>query len=160
MEIWKDIIGYEKLYQISNFGRVKSLRNVKGIKNKILILSKRCGYPCIELNNKRVAKKYNIHRLLAIHFIPNPHNLPLVEHLNDVKTDLRLENLIWSTYKDNNKRAFSNGINKGRTKLTETQVLEIRSIGKNMTKTKIGLIYGVTRVCISNVLKRKTHTNI
>lgn len=67
-EIWKDVPGYAGTYQVSNFGRVKSLR-------KVLKADLRKGYLYISLRNK----KFNIHRLVAIAFIPNPGNLPEIE---------------------------------------------------------------------------------
>lgn len=69
-EIWKDVPGYAGTYQVSNFGRVKSLR-------KVLKAGLRKGYLYISLRNK----KFNIHRLVAIAFIPNPGNLPEIDHI-------------------------------------------------------------------------------
>lgn len=70
-EIWKDVPGYAGTYQVSNFGRVKSLR-------KVLKAGLRKGYLYISLRNK----KFNIHRLVAIAFIPNPGNLPEIDHID------------------------------------------------------------------------------
>jgi hypothetical protein len=175
MEIWKSIESYEGIYEISNLGRVKSLeRYRKGKKNKDTIVKEkilkngiRAGYLCVELNKSGDAKKFNIHRLLAIHFIPNPNNLPIVEHLNDIKLDIRLENLIWSTYKSNNNRAISNGNNKGcigelqgRSVLTEKDIFIIRKIGKSKTQKEIAETYNVSRSNISAILRRKSWSHI
>ena len=89
-EIWKDIKGFEGLYQISSLGQVKSLR-----RNKILKPKKhRCGYLIIDLCNIGEKTKY-IHRLVAEAFIPNPHNLTQVNHKNENKKDNNVENLEW-----------------------------------------------------------------
>lgn len=102
VEIWKDIEGYEGLYQVSNFGRVKSLpRNttkggvIKPIKNKD-------GYLYIVLCQNGKVKTFKTHRLVAITFLNNPNNLPCVNHKNEIKTDNRLENLEFCSYQYNN----------------------------------------------------------
>lgn len=92
-EIWKDIKGYEGLYQISSFGRVKKTRN----KEKIMkgrIRGK--GYLAVTLLDKHGEKKdFYIHRLVAEAFIPNLDNLPQVNHKSEIKTDNNVENLEW-----------------------------------------------------------------
>lgn len=104
VEIWRDIKDYEGLYQVSNLGRVKSLeriikRKLKGnliIKECILIPSKDGGgYLHINLYKNKKYKTCLIHRLVAQAFIPNPENLPEVDHINTIRDDNRLENLHW-----------------------------------------------------------------
>jgi len=109
-EIWKDIKGYEGLYQVSNLGRVKSLdRMVKvygkrkmKIDEKILKPAiKRDGYCTVTLLNQGKRKYSRIHRLVAQQFIKNDYNKPEVNHKNGIKTDNRLENLEWMTTQEN-----------------------------------------------------------
>ena len=90
MEDWKDIPGYEGLYQISTLGRVK--RN-----ERILRPGKSRGYFTLLLCKERNYRRFYIHRLLALAFIPNPENKPEVDHINRVRDDNRLENLRWAT---------------------------------------------------------------
>lgn len=90
-EIWKDINGYNGLYQISNLGRVKSLN--KSIIKKLQTNEK--GYLKVTLANNKKRKTYFVHRLVALHFIPNINNLPQINHKNENKCDNRVENLEW-----------------------------------------------------------------
>lgn len=106
LEIWKDIDGYEGLYQVSNLGRVKSLNYKRTGKEKILKAGKNSdGYLQVGLHKQGEEKKYLVHRLVAQAFIPNPNNLPQVNHINEDKTDNRVEeqytNLEWINNFDN-----------------------------------------------------------
>lgn len=98
VEIWKDIRGYEGLYQVSNGGRVRSLPR-KGVRtSRILIPGKhKKGYLYVGLTCNGVRKMHKVHRLVAEAFIPNPHNYPQVNHLDEVKTSNNAANLEWCT---------------------------------------------------------------
>ena len=97
-EIWKDIAGYEGLYQISNIGMIKSLCNGK---ERILKAGNNgLGYMFVYLCNDGKKKMYYIHRLLAEAFIPNPDNLPTVDHIDRNRTNNTVENLRWATQKE------------------------------------------------------------
>ena len=90
IEEWKDIFGYEGMFQISSFGRVKSLIRIYVKKEKIMMPNKnRDGYYLIGFSDKlskRKHKTYSIHRLVATHFIPNPNNLRVINHIDFNKT--------------------------------------------------------------------------
>lgn len=96
MEEWKDIEGYEGLYQVSNEGRVKSLGNNKSRKEKILKgVKNNMGYLQVQLwKDGKPVMKY-IHRLIAEAFLENPQNLQEVNHKNENKTNNCVENLEW-----------------------------------------------------------------
>lgn len=108
-EVWKDIVGYEGLYQISNLGRVKSLERIIKRKNGInqhfkeKILSKWTGeYVFTNLSKNGKGKTYSIHNLVAKAFIPNPNNLPCVNHKDENKHNNNVSNLEWCDYIYNN----------------------------------------------------------
>ena len=99
MEEWKDIKGYEGIYQISNKGRVKSLHYGK---EKILSGTPiKGGYLFINLSKNGKTKPFYIHRLVAQAFLPNPDNLPDVNHKDEDKTNNYVENLEWCSRKYN-----------------------------------------------------------
>lgn len=101
-EEWRDVVGYEGLYQVSNYGEVKSLANDKGKKEKILKPSiDGKGYKCVILCMNGTRKVCKIHRLVAIAFIPNPNNYPIVNHKDENKINNNVNNLEWCTNKYN-----------------------------------------------------------
>ena len=127
-EIFKDIFGYENLYQISNFGRVKSLKreNVfycglrkeylkRSVKEKILNYSKsNRGYLQVCLTKNGKSKTFLVHRLVAKTFIENVYNKSQVNHIDGNKENNSVNNLEWCTSSENNKHAFVLGLNKPR----------------------------------------------
>lgn len=112
-EIWKDIKGYEGLYQVSNLGKVRSLdrkviqfngfRNIERLyKGRILKTSKSAnGYKRVILYDINKKKTVNIHRLVAEVFVPNPTNLPQINHIDEDKTNNCDNNLEWCNSKYN-----------------------------------------------------------
>ena len=105
-EIWKPVVGYEGLYEVSSYGRVRSLDRYDSrnhfCKGKILKLQTAGrGYLSVELSSNGKTKKFLVHRLVAEAFITNPDNLPEVNHINEDKTNNRVDNLEFCNHKYN-----------------------------------------------------------
>lgn len=139
-EIWKDILGYEDYYEVSNTGLIR---------RKAYIMKCRLtndGYPAITLcgGGKQLSK--TIHRLVAEAFLENPENKPQVNHKDGIKANAMISNLEWMTASENIKHALDLGL-KNKTwqdgekninsKLTREQVLDIREKCKTMKISKV-----------------------
>ena len=104
-EIWKDIVGYEGRYKISNLGNVLSTGNyINGRKHKERLVKTRKnkgGYVTVCLYTGQIGRTCMLHRLIAEAFIPNPQNKPFIDHINTIRDDNRISNLRWCTAKEN-----------------------------------------------------------
>lgn len=117
-EIWKDVPGYEGYYQVSNLGKVRSVDRefVNSIGRHCILkgmpIAPRIekGYYRLGLGKHQEKKMFNVHRLVALAFIPNPSNYNTVNHINGNKTDNRAENLEWCSIKQNVVHAFQNNL--------------------------------------------------
>jgi hypothetical protein len=148
-EIWKDIKGYEGLYQVSNLGRVKSIHfnHSKKATEKILKLIKdRDGYVDAFLYKNGKVKHFRMHRLVAKAFIPNPNNLPQINHIDENVNNNRVDNLEWCTvgyninYGKRNEKV-SNAL-KGRKRSEEYKKNLSKSISKSIGKKIICITTG------------------
>lgn len=101
IEEWKDIDGYEGLYQVSNLGRIKSFHPRYKSERILKLHAYTNGYLFIGLHKNNTTKQVMIHRLVANAFCPNPNNLPVVMHLDDNNQNNVYTNLQWGTQKDN-----------------------------------------------------------
>ena len=139
-EIWKDIKNYEGLYQVSNLGQIRRIKFINNIteKDKITIISQgfqNSGYlkVCLYKNDKM--KNKLVHRLVAETFIPNPNNLPFVNHKDGNKQNNKVDNLEWCTQSENMKHAYKNGLTKayakGKYGKDSLKAIKINMLDKN-----------------------------
>lgn len=118
MEIWKDILGYEGLYQISSLGRVKSLERLKENHTKIQVVPEKIkslrkikqGYLLVDLYKNNIQTTFRVHRLVADNFLINYENKETVNHINGDKADNRVSNLEWATPKEQNEHFYKNNL--------------------------------------------------
>lgn len=164
IEQWKDIPDYDKKYQASTLGRVKSSMPHNGTFERILRQTPtKKGYVSCGLYKNKKRGSFLIHRLIAITYIPNPENLPEVNHKKGDKKDNRPCAIEWSTHDDNISHAVENSlIQKGekchRSKLTEKQVLEIRE--SSLMQKDLAMIYKISTTSISGIKRRLYWTHI
>ena len=138
MEHWKDISGYEGIYQVSNFGRIKSLERVLVYSNgrkarhreriKSQPLDCKTEYRIAVLSKKNIQRAFKISRLVAKAFVSNPSAHPVVNHIDGDKKNDHFLNLEWCTYSYNNLHAFDLGLSKR--KLSHTGISWDKSRGK------------------------------
>ena len=110
-EIWKPIKGFEGSYEVSTLGNVRSVDRVIVYPNggkrlrkgrELSQATNARGYKCVVLCTQKTRKDYTVHRLVAQTHIPNPQNLPCVNHKDEITTNNNVNNLEWCTYKYNN----------------------------------------------------------
>lgn len=177
-EIWVDVNGFEKYYQVSNkgsvrskdrvtYGRNKSVRTVKG---RVLTQEiTRGGYCRVSLSvNGKIYRK-SVHRLVATSFIsPQPLKEKQVNHIDSCKKNNRVENLEWVTPSQNKKHSYQSntsdkkGENHHHTKLTNVEVLKIRrlyDIGE-YTQKELGVMFGQSRRNIGKIVNKTNWKHI
>ena len=181
-EVWKDIKNYEGIYQVSNLGRIKALERVwYSGRNKSCrkerpehIMRYRVGvgtgYCLIKLTKDGKEQHCLIHRLVAEAFIPNPNNLPEVNHKDGNKENNRIDNLEWVTSRENKIHAQKNNLIKPRVQfktrvyLTEKQIKWIRlnyiPRDSEFGGSALAKKFNVDRSVITNIIQGHTFKNI
>ena len=129
-EIWKPIKGYDGLYEVSNYGSIRSVDRItcngKKLKSKVFSTKAKENYITCRLSKNGKVKSFRIHVLVAETFIPNPENKPCVNHIDGNKQNNRVENLEWVSYSENMKHAYKKGL--------------VKNINRKLTKEDIDYI--------------------
>lgn len=157
------IKGYENLYWITSDGE---------------IISKKCtlkpslnsnGYPSVSLSKDNYQRTKPVHKLIALHFIPNPDNLPQINHINGIKTDYRISNLEWCTAKHNMQHAWRTGLITTDAHDTKTAKLTIKEVHEiyllcihRIDRRLIARLYGVSIFTVKGIREHKhwKHLNL
>lgn len=130
LEIWRDIEGYEGIYQVSNLGNVRTLKWYGGTQVKSIAQTDNgTGYKKVALSKQGKQKQLLVHRLVAMAFIPNPNNYEFVNHKDEDKTNNVVDNLEWCTksynsiyylnYKPERKKEYANRFKKNPSPMTQ-----------------------------------------
>lgn len=118
-EIWKDVVGYEGYYQVSNLGNFRSLDRIIKYKKdglrlypgkSLLLEPTKDNYRRIVLMKEGIKARYMAHRLVAQAFIPNPNNKPCINHIDGCKYNNIVSNLEWCTASENCQHAINTGL--------------------------------------------------
>ena len=179
-EIWKDIEGYKGLYQVSNLGRVRSLDrrvirpdgSIMSFRGRMLKQGLTPKFYLKVYPSKRSKKEsLQVHRLVALSFIPNPENKSDVNHIDGNKQNNNVKNLEWATALENQLHAYKNGLkhakhgeSNGMHKLKEPQVLWIREHyiprSREFGQRALGGKFGIDKSIIRDITNRKTWKHI
>ena len=165
MEIWKDIVGYEGIYQVSDLGKVKSLQkkiphlgSYRIINESILKGSiTEYGYIVYKLGGKLNGRMYFGHRLVAKNFLGIVNEKNVVNHKNGIKTDNRLENLEWCTQLENVIHSYKMGLSNnygeknGNNILTTEQAIKIKYHLSHLSQKQIAEIYNIKQNTVSQI---------
>lgn len=182
LEIWRSILGFEGRYEVSSFGRARSVDRVitrvhsgkiQNIpcKGRVLSAFSCFGYPGVALTAKHKAKIS--HLVLEAFVSPRPEGM-LALHRDDNRENNKLSNLYWGTYSQNWADAVNNShqslnrlrthitsVNRRKRKLTDEQVAQVRALSvKNLTKYKIEQITGIHRATVALILQGKTYVDL
>lgn len=161
-EIWKDIESYEGLYKVSNFGRIKSLLSWDGHayiqKEKILnpyrqLAGKNYYRSVICLTKNKIRKQYKVHKLVAEAFIPNPNNLPIINHIDGNPLNNKADNLEWCTQKHNIKHSLESELKLNVIKTIDRETMvDLLNCGKSYDD--IAEILGIAKGTVFNYIKK------
>jgi hypothetical protein len=161
----RKIQGFEN-YEVDELGQVWSLpkKTRKGTRLIKALRHPKTGYMYLDLCKDGGIKKFTVHRLVALAYLPNPENKPQVNHINGDKTDNRLENLEWCTRSENQKHSIdiglrsTKGVKNSQCKLTEQDVLYIRNSKEN--GSILAKKFNISHPTICDIRKGRSWTHI
>lgn len=167
MEIWKWVPGFEGEYEVSNQGGIRSYVQ-SALPRPIKTFRRATGYRAVSLGAGYIEL---VHRIVAIAFIPNPLDLPYVNHKNAIKTNNRVENLEWVTQQENVQHAIRMGLRRpnpargetaNQSNLNDGDVLTIRKLysKSGLSQRAIAKQYGISKHSVYSIVNRLSWTHI
>ena len=157
VEVWKPIVNYEGLYEVSNLGNVRGVDRLDPIgrisRGKIFSTKATKNYITVRLSKCGNIKTFRIHRLVAEAFIPNPDGKPCVNHIDGNKQNNHVSNLEWCSYSENMKHAYKNGLCEPQRKLTDEDIQEIISQKGKVSCKALSKKYNVSFQLICEIWK-------
>lgn len=175
-EVWKDIPGYDGLYQCSNLGRFRAPAKIENSDRRYCVRKEKIlkatyegnGYLQIGLAIEKKQVRFLAHRLIAAAFIPTVEGKDFVNHINGIKDDNRVENLEWVTKSENTIHSFkiglqdNQGTNHPQAKIDDHAVREIRIKYKSGLYSSRGLAseYSMSKTSILDIIKHKAWSHV
>lgn len=158
-EVWKPVVGYEGLYEVSNLG------SIRGVKRGKLLKPGKGKYLFVVLCKDGIRHETSVHRIVATAFCPNPDNKPEVNHINEIKTDNRAENLEWCTRVENlmwgtgaRRRAMSQVNHPSKSKQIEQFSLDGKSVRVFPSTHEMERLTGFDRAAVYRAITGKRPT--
>jgi len=168
LEEWKPVLEYEEIYCVSSSGRIKRIAPGRGTYPGLILKpdARSNGYISVELWRDGKNKRISIHRLVAAAFIPNSENFPVVNHLNGIRDDNRVENLEWTTRSENNFHAARRsgayrGEKNGRSIVTREIVKSVRKMVSDGAKqVDVARHFNISRYHVNLIVHKKIWKHI
>ncbi len=163
-ERWKDVVNYEGIYQVSDFGNVRNTKTKRLVKQRDKTDNRRATlnkYKQVSLYSNMIITVKQVQRIVAEAFIPNPNNKPLVNHKDNVKRNNTIDNLEWVTASENVLHAFNNGFRDSgngekhgyrKLKPEDKKAIKTRYNKRTCTRKELAKEYNVTTASIDRIL--------
>lgn len=163
--MWKQVVGYEGYYEVSDDGQVRSVDRaiqckdgVHHIKGRVMKQSLSVGYYVVNLRKPGSTKIALVHRLVADAFLPNPERLQTVNHIDGCKTNNHVSNLEWASYAGNNQHAYDTGLHSPWGYRIDQYDVSGNFISSFPNMYAAARAYGVTPGCISHCVHGRNQT--
>lgn len=149
-EEWKPIAEYNGLYFVSDLGRIKSM--YKGKEKLLKQHTGTTGYKKVSLYYNKHKKDFKVHRLVALHFVPNKNNFPVINHKDGNKLNNSADNLEWCSHSYNVKHAYNIGLKKS-IHITKDDLIKLY-VDERKPTTEIAEIYNTTKNTVCKKLQK------